>query len=128
VRSLAGVFLISQPMPIGMHPLIYSWSTANHSPMAARAASLLVASLLTHINAERAKGAAHAIGYLTPVLYQPSGRNGTKIGAIGCTDVLSGENATDKIGGYMASSGYDAVSGWGTPNGVKLASALPMQA
>lgn len=90
------------------------------------AASPLVASLLTLINAERAKEAAHPLGYITPVLYQPSGGNGTTIGAIACTDVMSGENATDKIGGYMAGPGYDAVSGWGTPNGVKLASAILM--
>lgn len=92
------------------------------------AASPLVASLLTLINAERAKAAAPPVGYLTPVLYQPSGRNGSTIGAVGCTDVQSGENTTDSIGGYTAGPGYDAVSGWGTPNGVKLASAIPMQA
>jgi kumamolisin len=92
------------------------------------AASPLVASLLTLINADRAKRAAQPIGYLTPVLYQSSDGNGTTIGAITCTDVLSGENTTDKIGGYMAGPGYDAVSGWGTPNGEKLATAIPMQA
>jgi kumamolisin len=91
------------------------------------AASPLVASLLTLINAERAKRAAHPVGYLTPVLYQPNGGDGTTIGVIGCTDVLSGENTTDKIGGYLAGPGYDAVSGWGTPNGIKLASAIPMR-
>jgi len=92
------------------------------------AASPLVASLLTLINAERAQAAAHPVGYLTPVLYQSSDGNGTTIGAIACTDVVSGENTTDKIGGYSAGPGYDAVSGWGTPIGVKLASAIPMQA
>jgi kumamolisin len=91
------------------------------------AASPLIASLLTLINAERAKVAANPIGFLTPVLYQPHAGNGTTIGAFGCTDVLSGENTTDKIGGYMAGPGYDAVSGWGTPNGVKLAGAMSMQ-
>jgi kumamolisin len=90
------------------------------------AASPLVASLLTLINAERANGAAHPVGYLTPLLYQPYAGNGTTIGATGCTDVQLGENATDKIGGYMAGIGYDAVSGWGTPNGVKLAGAIPI--
>jgi kumamolisin len=88
------------------------------------AASPLVASLLTLINASRP--AANRVGYLTPILYQSSGNNGTTIGAASCTDVQSGENATDKIGGYTAGPGYDAVSGWGTPNGKKLASAIPM--
>jgi kumamolisin len=92
------------------------------------AASPLVASLLTLINAERANGTPNPVGYLTPVLYQPNGGNGKTIGATGCTDVTSGENSTDKIGGYMAGPGYDAVSGWGTPNGVKLAGAIPMPA
>jgi kumamolisin len=84
------------------------------------AASPLIASLLTLINARR----AHPVGFLTPVLYQSHAGNGTTIGAVGCTDVVSGENKTDEIGGYIAGPGYDAVSGWGTPNGVKLASAI----
>ncbi len=88
------------------------------------AASPLVASLLTLINAGRP--AANRVGYLTPVLYQSNGGNGTTVGAASCTDVQSGENVTDKIGGYTAGPGYDAVSGWGTPNGKKLASAIPM--
>ena len=89
------------------------------------AATPLWASLITLINAQR--GAGKRIGYLTPVLYQTSGGakpDGT-VGAAGCTDVLSGNNTTDRIGGYNAGPGYDAVSGWGTPNGAKLLTALP---
>jgi kumamolisin len=92
------------------------------------AASPLIASLLILINAERAQAAAHPVGFLTPVLYQSHAGNGTTVGAFACTDVQSGENTTDKIGGYTAGPGYDAVSGWGTPNGVKLAGAMSMQA
>lgn len=85
------------------------------------AATPLVASLLTLINATRP--ANNRVGYLTPLLYQANG--GTTVGAAGCVDVTTGNNVTDKIGGYKAGPGYDAVSGWGTPNGQKLAAAIP---
>ena len=86
------------------------------------AATPLVAGLLTLINASR--GTAQRVGYLTPVLYQtiPSA-NGT-VGSAGCTDVKSGDNNTASIGGFSAGPGYDAVSGWGAPNGRNLLEAL----
>lgn len=85
------------------------------------AASPLWAALIALINAKR--GAGNRIGYVTPLLYQTNG-NGTTIGAAGCTDIQSGDNNTDQLGGYTAGPGYDAVSGWGTPNGAKLLAAL----
>jgi kumamolisin len=89
------------------------------------AATPLWASLIALINEQR--GAGNRIGYLTPVLYQSqSGANaGNTVGSQGCIDVDSGNNNTDAIGGYSAGSGYDAVSGWGIPNGQKLQAALP---
>jgi kumamolisin len=88
------------------------------------AATPLCASLITLMNA--ARGPGKRVGFLTPVLYQgKGGTTGTTVGTLGCTDVTSGENTTDAIGGYQAGKGYDAVSGWGTPNGKKLLSALP---
>ncbi|MGO9261493.1 MAG: S8 family serine peptidase [Bryobacteraceae bacterium] len=84
------------------------------------AATPLCASLVALINAQR--GAGKRLGYLTPLLYQAQG--GGTIGSAGCTDVVSGNNVTDKIGGYSAGPGYDAVSGWGTPNGKNLLAAL----
>jgi kumamolisin len=88
------------------------------------AASPLVASLITLLNANRKPG--DRVGYLTPVLYQPHGgdNGGPTVGSVGCTDVLSGNNTTAHAGGYSAGPGYDAASGWGTPNGVKLEAAL----
>ena len=88
------------------------------------AATPLWASLITLINAER--GSAGRIGYLSPLLYAPpSGSgSGTTVGTLGCTDVTSGNNNTDKVGGYSANTGYDAVSGWGVPNGKNLLAAL----
>jgi kumamolisin len=89
------------------------------------AATPLWASLITLINQKR--GAGKRIGYLTPLLYQTAsgGVGGQTIGKAGCTDVTSGDNNTASVGGYQAGNGYDAVSGWGTPNGQALLAALP---
>jgi kumamolisin len=79
------------------------------------ASSPLVAGLLTLINAKRPAG--KRVGFLTPVLYQGN----PTVGAIGCTDVVSGDNDSATVGGYSAGP---AGSGWGTPNGEKLAGAF----
>ncbi|MBV8138879.1 MAG: S8/S53 family peptidase [Deltaproteobacteria bacterium] len=62
--------------------------------------------------------------FLTPLLYQVAS-NGQAKGLSGCTDVSTGQNASHppKVG-YDAGKGYDAVSGWGVPNGVKMLSVL----
>lgn len=88
------------------------------------AATPLLAALITLINSKLTSN--KRVGYLTPVLYQKSGsgKPASTIGALSCTDVVSGNNTTAKVGGYSAGPGYDAVSGWGTPDGVKLLSAL----
>jgi kumamolisin len=88
------------------------------------AATPLIASLIALING--ALGAAGPVGYLTPLLYE-AGANGT-LGASVCDDVVSGGNATAQAGGYSAGRGYDAVSGWGNPDGGKLLAALQAQA
>ncbi len=90
------------------------------------AACPLIAALITLINAQRVRGGKPRIGYLTPLLYQdPDGGGGAPLGARVCTDVTSGGNATAAAGGYSAGPGYDAVCGWGTPDGAVLAAALP---
>ncbi|MGO8672173.1 MAG: protease pro-enzyme activation domain-containing protein [Capsulimonadaceae bacterium] len=62
--------------------------------------------------------------FLTPMLYQP-GPGGT-VGQTVCTDITQGQNASHPQPGigYSAGLGYDAVSGWGVPNGAKLLDAL----
>jgi kumamolisin len=85
------------------------------------AATPLLASLLTRINEKRPP--KKRVGYVTPILYKGRG-TGATIGASGCTDVLKGNNTTARVGGYAAEKGYDAVSGWGTPDGQKLAKVL----
>jgi kumamolisin len=87
------------------------------------AASPLVAGLLTLINATRAAG--NRVGYVTPVLYQPSPTAGMTIGAASCTDITSGDNVTAHAGGFSAGLGFDAASGWGTAVGGKLKNLLP---
>lgn len=62
--------------------------------------------------------------FLPPLLYQ-DGSGGQSVGAIGCTDVTSGNNVSSTLGkGYDAGPGFDAVSGWGVPDGVPLLDAL----
>jgi kumamolisin len=85
------------------------------------AASPLVAAMVTLINGQLGGGAK--VGYLTPLLYQP-GPGGQAIGGSACTDIVSGGNKTAQAGGYTAQRGYDAVSGWGTPDGMKLKQAI----
>jgi kumamolisin len=88
------------------------------------AASPLVAAMIALINAQRRPN--DPVGYLTPVLYQSdsSGPMGLKV----CTDIVQGDNTTDQIGGFKAGKGYDAVSGWGTPDGMKMMKALSLAA
>jgi len=88
------------------------------------AAAPLVASLIALINGKLEGGLR--VGYLTPVLYQSVGgaAGAQSVGAAGCTDVISGNNDTATVGGYSAGPGYDAVSGWGTPHGLNLLTAL----
>ena len=65
--------------------------------------------------------------FLAPLLYaaDPGGSGGSTVGAAGCTDVTSGDNTSSTLGkGYSAGPGFDAVSGWGVPNGRALLDAL----
>jgi kumamolisin len=59
--------------------------------------------------------------FLTPLLYQ-NGPDGQPRGASGCIDITTGKNVSrpEPGKGYKAGKGYDAVSGWGTPDGKKL--------
>jgi kumamolisin len=85
------------------------------------AAAPLFASLVALMNQQR--GAGKRVGYLTPVLYQAHA--GSTVGGTACNDVTSGNNKTDKLGGYHAGKGFDATSGWGSPNGKILLALLP---
>ena len=89
------------------------------------ASAPLWASLLARIQEQRAK-ANKPPEFLTPLLYTPDA-NGNPRGASGCNDITSGNNVSDPDPGfgYAAEEGFDACSGWGTPDGQKLLNLLP---
>jgi len=88
-------------------------------------ATPLWAALIARINAilVQEKGPGKRAGYLTPVLYQ-NGADGNPVGSSACKDIVSGNNVSAAVGGYFASPGYDATTGWGSPIGTKLLDAL----
>jgi kumamolisin len=105
-------------------PLYQLTLLGQSSPNGGTSASApLWASLLARLNA--VLPAAKQQRFLPPILYQnvPSGET---VGEAGCTDIVSGNNASHpKPGkGYQAQNGYDAVTGWGVPNGKSLLAAL----
>ena len=64
--------------------------------------------------------------FLAPLLYE-TGTNGNPRGQTACTDISKGNNISTPPGkGYDAvAGGYDAVSGFGVPNGQELLDVLP---
>jgi kumamolisin len=48
------------------------------------------------------------------------------LGAVACRDITSGSNQSGSaVAGYSAGPGYDAATGWGSPNGKALRDNLP---
>jgi kumamolisin len=59
------------------------------------------------------------VGYFNPLLYSKLGKSGA------FNDIVKGNNdTTGHIGGYSASKGWDACTGWGSPDGAKLLAAF----
>ena len=81
------------------------------------AATPLWAGLLARIHQ-----AGKKIGFLTPRLYGPTGStSGKPLGTVACRDITSGSNKSgSSAAGYSAQAGYDACTGWGSPNGKAL--------
>jgi kumamolisin len=86
------------------------------------ASTPVLASLLARINAQLP--AAKQQRYITHLLYSDGG--GQPVGKIASRDITSGNNTSNPQPGkgYKAGPGYDAVTGWGVPDGVKLLAAL----
>jgi len=63
--------------------------------------------------------------FLTPVLYRPS-PEGKPLGRAVRNDITIGMNVSEPQPGigYSAQPGYDAVTAWGTPDGIALTEAL----
>jgi kumamolisin len=83
------------------------------------AATPLWAALIARIDA--ALPADKRQRFLPPLLYKAA------VAETAFRDVVSGQNASrpNPGKGYAAGRGFDAVSGWGVPNGAKLLDALP---
>ena len=59
------------------------------------------------------------VGYFNPLLYSQLGKSN------GFHDIVKGNNdTTGHVGGYSAGKGWDACTGWGSPDGAKLLQAF----
>jgi kumamolisin len=87
------------------------------------ASAPLWAALVARINASLPQ--AKKQRFLTPLLYQ-KGSNGHPVAKSVFRDITSGNNVSkpEPGVGYSAGPGYDAASGWGVPDGVKLLKGL----
>jgi kumamolisin len=87
------------------------------------ASTPLWAALVARINGNIA--ASKKQRFLPPLLYQ-NGVNGKPRGEVACHDITAGQNASypDPGVGYQARTGYDAVTGWGVPDGSQLLKSL----
>jgi kumamolisin len=86
------------------------------------AAAPLWAALIARVAA--ARGRAATSGFLTPLLYR-RGPDGRVRGESALRDITEGNNASPHPGrGYVAEPGFDAVTGWGVPDGQALLDAL----
>jgi kumamolisin len=112
VAALAGpplydLFFLAEPFPDG--------GTSASAPLWAA----LIARINGHLPLEKQQR------FITPLLYQ-STPNGAPLGKVATRDITSGNNASSPSpgNGYKAGPGFDAVTGWGVPDGVKLLEAL----
>jgi kumamolisin len=80
------------------------------------AVSPLWAALIARINQQLGK----PVGFLNPILYSQLGPAGV------LRDITTGNNdpTNGQLGGYSAQAGWDACTGWGSPDGTKLLSAV----
>jgi kumamolisin len=103
----------------------YELTLLGHSSPAGgtSAATPVWASLIARIDA--ALPAAKRQRFRAPMLYHKTA-SGSTIGEAGCTDITAGHNTSHPQPGkgYVAGKGYDAVTGWGVPNGKALLAAL----
>lgn len=86
------------------------------------ASAPLWASLIARINGNLPTSKQQR--FLTPLLYEKSGES--TVGGACTRDITLGENTSTPTParGYRAGPGYDAVTGWGVPDGVRLLDAL----
>ncbi len=99
------------------------WRGRNTYGGGTSASAPVLAALIARVNALLPAGKGRR--YLTPLLYRKS-PHGAEVGRFVCQDITIGNNTSmPKPGvGYVATEGFDAVSGWGTPIGTALLLAL----
>jgi kumamolisin len=87
------------------------------------ASAPLWAALMARVNAQLPS--AKQQRFLTPLLYQTGG-SGQPVGLVSLRDITLGNNVSypQPGRGYAAGPGFDAVTGWGVPDGGKLLNAL----
>jgi kumamolisin len=90
------------------------------------AAAPLWAALVARMNQQLA-ASGKRVGYLTPLLYGVAKGDTGTLGQHGCNDIHLGDNITAHVGGFKSTSGFDAVTGWGSPKGKDLLAALVRQ-
>lgn len=64
------------------------------------------------------QGTGQRLGFLNPLLYEKLGPEGV------LRSVVSGNNSIGELSGYCAGPGWNAVTGWGTPDGGRLLQVL----
>jgi len=64
------------------------------------------------------QGLGKNLGYINPLLYEKIGPQGV------LRAITEGQNGIHGVKGYSAGPGWNACTGWGTPNGRKLLTAL----
>ncbi len=87
------------------------------------ASAPLWAALVARMNQQLAASGKH-VGYLTPLLYGAAPGGAAPLGKLGCNDIHTGDNVTAHVGGFKSTTGFDAVTGWGSPRGNDLLAAL----
>jgi kumamolisin len=105
------------------YAMILMGKPIKHGGGGTSASTPLWAALIARINA--ALPGAKRQRFLAPLLYQ-NGADGTPRGQTACRDITSGQNASNPNPGkgYSATTGFDAVTGWGVPDGKALLAAL----
>jgi len=80
------------------------------------------AALIARINAKLPPNKRQR--FLSPLLYQELPNRKWTVAKVSFRDITFGKNAPKGDIGYIARSGFDAATGWGAPDGVKLLNCL----